>query len=206
MSSIYRLTAFLAFAALSACSPKQGGDSGSALKVAGRQVGGFKGLSQIQVLVNDRLFKSQNHFNMSQLLGPELNALLGAFSDVPTTSQFEAAAPNPVNTLLWDILMDQTATSIASEVRETDGGTSLDDSFQSTLKQLVAAPQGKDSSEDLRDLWHEFMRYDAPESERDIWVAAMTAPESDWQANEGRARTRAILQSLLMHPYFLLEH
>ncbi len=198
-----RLIPFFVLGLLIACGPRNGAEeNASDLRVAGRRVGGFKGLGEIEIILNERLSSAGNKIQMSYLLGPALNALLGAFTEGTTTSQFEAAAPNPVNVLLWDILMEKTA----GQISQFSTGNYLDEGITRAMGEIEKSPVDADASTSLRDIWQVVMRYDAPESEREAWLTAIQQPDTDWRKAEGRYRTQAVLQSLFMHPYFLLEH
>lgn len=198
MIYLSRFVWILVLCLMAACGQKS--ESPSELMAEGRQIGSFRGLVQIERLINDRLYRADRPLMINGILGQDLNFLLGSFTGGTGISQREGANPNPVNVLLWEILMDDTAQMIVGGIKAEE----LDESFQSAAKELFALNREDDASDELRDFWHIFMRYDAPETEREAWVAAMQSSGSDFKTEENPKRS--VLQSLLLHPYFLLEH
>lgn len=181
----------------------------SELHSGGRRIGSFKGLATVQMTIKGRLYLPSTFFDLKSFLGDYsdegLTTLLGAYDGRSGSSSLQNAAPNAVNTMLWQIVMDGAASQIA-EYACVNNYPLLDTHFEQVANKVCKWPSGADDrAQTLREFWLDLMRYDAPQAEMEAWVAQMTAPSGTVDTLKGEILVKELTQSILMNPYFLLE-
>ena len=182
----------------------------SDLMVGGREVGGFKGLTTVEAILKGRLFKDPNYFTMAGILDQSnmaggLSDLLGAYNAANPKSKLENASPNAVNVLLWKILMTEVAKSLATFSCFSD--TQLEMHFAEAAKHFCTEDiAASERSILLQRLWLAIMRYDAPRAEMDQWIDEIQKDDSIINNADRHFRLKNLYLSILMNPYFLLEH
>jgi len=205
----FKLVAFflVSMSSLLAISCKQR-DENSDLASAGRRVGSFKGLAAVETTIKGRIMLPTSYFDLAQFLGDSsedgLPFLLGAYDGRPGSSSLQNATPNAVNTMLWQIVMEGAASTIA--VKSCSTGNELEPHFKQVAKKICDWPTGSDDrAKTLREFWLDLMRYDAPQAEMEAWVGQMTASGGSVATLQGQALVKDLTQSILMNPFFLLE-
>lgn len=182
--------------------------SPSELQVAGRKVGTLKGLEALRDQMRSRLFPagSSRELDLRKFLSedPEesagLSFLLGAFNQIAGYSFQERATPNPVNAFLWEIVSEGISNELAVEICSGTKSTFEPKFFSAAL----ALCKTSDPTA-ARNLWMSVMRYDAPEAELNLWMQEESAADGILQVEKDEARLAALLHSIFMNPYFILE-
>ena len=183
---------------------------GSELASSGRRIGHYKGITVVDSTIKQRIVVRSGYFDLLPFLDSfsleGLPALLGAYDGRPGNSTFQNAAPNAVNTMLWEIVMEGAATAIAEEGCSSRLGW-LESHFRQVVKTICDWPAATaDHSETLREFWLALMRYDAPQAEMEAWVAQMSIlPVGSETTLTGVPLVKDLTQSILMNPYFLFE-
>lgn len=218
--TVATLVLFLS-SAMASC--KQRGDS-SEVRSAGRRVGSFKDLAAVETTVKSRIVPD-SFFSLARFLDHNgedgLRPLLGGYDGRLGSSSLQNASPNAVNTMLWQIVMEGAATYVASNVCEdtprqstltvtaedgTPDSSGLERHFQQVAKAICDWPAGgEDHGKTLREFWLDMMRYDAPQAEMEDWVSQVTSADGPISQLKGEALVKDLVQSILMHPFFLLE-
>lgn len=210
--------AFL-LATVTACSEIE---SPSQLKAGGNRVGEYKGYVAINRIIQTRFLEpgaTSSSFAIGHYLGEYsseiggLSALLGGFSGEASSNDFRNGRPNSLNILLWQIALSNLAKDVAFSCRGSGAPQSLggrypyNPPFAARLKPLCSWPSPEVKQEaTLLNLWQAVMGFDAPKEEYDAWRDYFLNPTSPF-ANASRDESiKAMFRSMLLSPYFLLEH
>lgn len=210
----------LLMATVPACRESES-ESLSQLKAGGNRVGEYKGHVAINQIIQTRFLEpgvTSRSFAIGRYLDDYINestslsALLGRFSGEASTNEFRNGRPNSLNMLLWQIALSKLATEVALSCRDANAPQNLglypyNASFAARLKPLCSwpSPEAKQEAK-LLDLWQAVMGFDAPKQEFDAWRDYFLAPTSPF-ANASRDDSlKAMIRSMLLSPYFLLEH
>lgn len=203
------LSIVLSWIVLSACSPAS--EPTSEPKVGGRATGSLRGLEALEDTINERLFLPRSEtIGLRRYLGDEssgLVALLGAFTEVTGFSIQRRAVPNAVNTFLWQKVSAGAADDLAARACQASAG-SLVETFYRAAHTLCLArdPKAPETRQAMESLWMSLARFEAPEAERDMWISDELGVDGIVATSEGQERVAELVQSILMNPYFMLEH
>lgn len=206
MTRFFILATATALLSVAACRQR---DEGGELASVGRRVGSYKGLAAIESALKTRVFPNDTYFSLGNYLGENneagLPSLLGTYDGRPGSSSLQNAAPNAVNTMLWQIVMEGAAVSISFNACAASAST-LEAHLKQTAKTICDWPLGSpDRTKTLQEFWLDLMRYDAPKAEMDAWIRHVSTADTPFAALQGQALVKDLTQSILMNPYFLLE-
>jgi hypothetical protein len=188
----------------------------SNVTLAGGRVGQFKGVVAIQEVIRTRILSSGSaSFNLGPYLAHEdsLISLLGGYSDVGLRNDFRNGTPNSLNMFLWNITMSM----LASDIARSCGTIRLavmrsqvfdyNDSFAKHLNALCSWPNSQAKNEtNLRNLWIAVQGFDAPKEEFEAWRDFFLSPQSPYADKPNEESMAAMLKTMFLSPYFLLEH
>jgi len=187
----------------------------STIKVAGGRVGQFKGHFAIDKILIARLFQGTAiNFGISQYLGYEgsLLQLMGGYSEIGPANDFRNGTPNALNMLLWQIafagLSEDLANACVSPTLISDGigVNQFNDSFAGRLKTMCAWPNVEVKTEtNLLNFWWAVQGFDAPREEFEAWRDFFLSPESPYAQASNKEALTAMLKTMFLNPYFLLE-
>lgn len=184
----------------------------------GNAIGGYKGYNAINADLNQRVFKNVDIIIFLQPSAPlqeigPLSSLLGSFSGQGSGNKFTNGTPNATNMLLWNLLMTNLAKHIGEQcdhVRNKTtayiGGQAIE--LQPIFKNILSflCPMGKETNAPILDLsqtfWLQVMGYQASYDEYQAWLQYVS---DNKEGLSGKDRVEAMMLSLLMNPYYLLE-
>ena len=132
---------------------------------------------------------------------------MGSFTDASGRQSYVNGEPNAVSMTLWDTALTGLAEKISGICTDTPGNIYLNVRGVQAIKAVCLAWPTGVSDAQLHELWSWVMSFDAPESAEADWKAAILdadgLPIRQLPATEGVA---AILRTIFMNPWFLLEH
>ncbi len=183
-------------------------------------VADFKGFFAIDGAVRDRMLdlEASDQFYLGRYLDSYsrqrafgLPELLGVETGNGVRSGFRNGKANAVNVVLWHLAVSGLAADVAKvcDAGSPDVGYQmrLSDSFVDIL--LPLCKQGDDVEiVAARDrLWDEVMAYDAPQEEKDAFLAAFGEDgELGTLSGEGGAPSvRGMMTAIMMNPHFLIR-
>ena len=198
----------LLFALLLGAAPALADDGGQAAQ--------FKGYTEANRLIKERIADSTNGFELGKYLGEPvaepsatgLLALLGTYIGSGTDAEFRNGDPNAMNLILWYIALSGFATDVASHCATTPnpGAPNLLATFETALKPVCAWPADSAKTDAVpQALWLALMEFDAPETEYQAWKQYFVSDPVLSQATAPKALSAMILAALY-NPYFLLRN
>jgi hypothetical protein len=117
--------------------------------------------------------------------------------------------------MLWDHVFKQFAKDLAYLCQEDQNTVPeiaaltlklLRPEGTATLKKACSWPQiSAKNDQSLQEIWLAVMGYDAPESEFLVWKDFFLNANSDYAHATGQEVLRAMIASILLNPFFLLE-
>jgi hypothetical protein len=203
-------------------------ESPSSLFSGGIRKGQLKGYVVLNQIIHERLLQQvphQPHFSLGSYVGIRgtqlrgLALLFGGFSGVGPANRYRNGIPNPLNTLLWDLVLTAFAKDCSKQCRLSPDPLGADDDTnlppfilnevtKSTLMALCAwpnrgGPHGTESS--MNQLWDLLMGPNDLDEEKTAWKDFFLKKDSPF-ANKGAEETVAtMLRLILLNPYFILE-
>lgn len=160
----------------------------SSVKNLGISKGQFKGFASI-------------HRNLIEATGEgidfskQFEELLGTFQQ----GEFVGGIPNPVNSFIWDLSMQKVARreGVCEEGNASEGTLPFPQSAKIYRKVCLESTLSRDTAYEL---WNQYLFYEA-DGEFELWYSEVKnlnlAPQD---------RLTFLIYSILMNPYFLLEH
>jgi hypothetical protein len=175
-----------------------------------RPVGSYKGVAAVENIIRQRIWK-EDYFRLGSYLGDSgddgISLLLGSYDGATGLARLHNPTPNPVNTMLWAILMDKFAAEVVHLLCQGGVDPRIEYHFgQAAIYFCDNTDITEDDSKRLQALWLRVMRYDAPQSEMQAWISEVQSNRGVFASKLEHRKIKTLLQSLLMHPYFLLSH
>lgn len=190
----------------------------SQIKNSGIPVGNLKGYQKINGIVKSRLVATSQsqYFDLagtylgsfgSEQFPSDLAILMGSFTNSEGGRSYVNGEPNTVNVTLWDSVLLSLSKDMSSHC---DGQAPVayyrfKDSIKTTLKSMCDGWPNSITEENLQALWFVVMSYDASDAAAKDWKISIMegAPElSKLPPKEG---VSALLRTIFMNPWFLLE-
>lgn len=210
------LIVLLFIGASSACRSRSK-NSGATVKSSGVPIGQFKGYNRINSLIKSRLLdagSSNRYFDLGYVFlggaSRELAILMGDFTEATGRPSYVNGEPNPVSMMLWDTALTGFSESIGGYCPNgpTDSPRA-DYPLNARGAQLVKAicsnwPNGLTDAQ-LHDLWTWVMSFDAPESAETEWKASILDAGSPLRQMPAKAGIKAMMRTIFLNPWFLLE-
>jgi hypothetical protein len=190
--------------------------NGAAVKGSGVPVGQFKGYQRINTLIRSRLLdtSANRYFDLgSAFLGGNsqgLSILMGGFAEGAGRPSYVNGEPNAISMMLWDTALTGLAESIASHCQDnpTDyliSAYSLNTRGSKAIKSICTVGPNALTDAQLHDLWMWVMSFDAPELVEAEWKAAILEPNSPIRKMPAKDAIKAIMRTIFLNPWFLLE-
>jgi hypothetical protein len=195
----------------------------SHLNVGGNRVGQFSGIFSINQKLQTRLLEStqaNQNFHAGIYLNPSrqyrvegLENLLGAFEGEGINQGFRNGNPNAMNMLLWQII----GFGFANDMAASCSNQMVPEYFNNRYKFKIdfakrfnvmcrwPDPEVKNEST-LLDFWLAFISYDAPKAEFDAWRDLFLDPASPFAQVSPDVAISAMVRTMFLNPYFILEH
>lgn len=188
----------------------------STIKVAGGRVGQFKGQMAVTKILVARLFQhSEIGFGFSSYLGfnDSLIEIMGGYSEIGPANDFRNGTPNALNMLLWQMVISGMSEDLASSCGSPSllarGSSSykFNESFAGRLNALCAWPNPEVKNEtNFLNLWWAVQGFDAPREEFEAWRDFFLSSSSPYANATHKEALTAMFKTMLLSPYFLLEH
>jgi hypothetical protein len=188
----------------------------------------FRGFFATQDVIKERLIDpvKGEHFYLGRYLDsypddfpfePGLPALLGVYSGDGVRSEFRNGQANALNMVLWNLTFQSLARDAAAAACPSTPGTpspsesdsfafSFSDGFLDVLAPLCGGDQAPDAAA-LGAVWDAVMASDAPQEERDAFLADF-GPGGDAfgvLAAKGQTAVTGTMTAILMNPHFLIR-
>ena len=187
----------------------------SHVKASGNTVGNYKGIDRISKVLSSRISSTSKPFRLQNYTTPDLRAMLGTYTSNRGNVIFESGIPNPMNSMLWELIFNSVAEDISSlclpdktnrTPRANSSIESLNPEVYSNLERICAWPNPLAKNEALMmQIWFSVMGYDAPEAEFSAWKGYFLSSDSVFVNKSGQETLAAMLATILLNPYFLLE-
>ncbi len=188
----------------------------SEIKAAGNRVGEFKGIFATNRIIVTRLFKAgELKFDLTRYLGGDasLIELLGVYSNIGPLNDFRNGTPNSLNMLLWNMALSGLSKDIAEScgtqqiVIEKFIRIDYNPHFADRLGALCKEPViDFKNEESLLNFWWAVQGFDAPREEYVAWRDFFMSPQSPYAKASSKEVINAMLKTMFLNPYFLLEH
>ena len=207
----------LAFSLLLSSSSCSRTKDSSEIKAAGNRVGEFKGIVATNKILNTRLFKQGGNFQFDVSLyldrQTSLIELLGVYSNIGPLNDFRNGTPNSLNMLLWNLVFSGLSKDIAESCGTPqlviEGSIKIDynQSFAERLGALCKGPVlDLKNEESLLNFWWSVEGFDAPREEYLAWRDFFMSPQSPYANAPSKEAIQAMLKTMFLNPYFLLEN
>ena len=187
----------------------------SAVKGGGNTIGNYRGIDKVDQGLAGRLVAKLPAQPLSRYISYDLKGLMGTYTTYRGNVVFENGLPNQMNSMLWDLVIKNFSRDIGSlclqdpskrSEKATETLKSLKPEVTARLKSLCSWPEASVKNETLlSQLWLTFMSYDAPESEFLVWKDYFLNEGSPYASTGGQETLTAMITSMLLNPYFLLE-
>lgn len=167
-----------------------------ALAAAGRPLGQLRGYNEIEKALKTQIL-ADPQFQLYQVFGPSyyvVQNLLGQFE----SGTYQGGGPNAFNMYLWENLMLQLATAIASHCTLTPNLT-----LQPEFQQLISRLCQRHDSAALNTVWLKIVGF-GDDAAYSRWYQALERSGLT-TISAAEERVRLILYTLFMNPRFLLE-
>lgn len=170
---------------------------------SGAQAARMKGLSVISQELSSRIATPDMPIDLTDFMpGEGLETLAGSWLPQGTEYSFQNGDPNAVNMVLIRLTFFRFAQSLAKSCETAH--FPLNDNFYDTLEALCAWPSPEAQKDGvMQDFWLYLMGYDAAETEYTAWRDFI---RRDYGGKPARESIEAMTLSLMLNPYFLLQH
>jgi hypothetical protein len=199
------------------CSLKNTEDNSySELKeIRGGRVGEFKGYEALNLYIIDHFFDLEVEVSRSFHLGVFIGAyrdlngiatILGGFSGDGVENDFRNGKPNGMNTAVWKLAVKRFVYNLVDCASPDDrkrGHYKISRHLRDLIVKTCQWPQVEKPY--LTDLWTLLMGYQAPKSERDAWMALYLDVDSPFKEETGEDTLRAMIMTIMLNPYFMLN-
>ncbi len=185
-------------------------NKGSTTKSVGVPVGQFRGYQRINALIKSRMIEpgeQSRGFDLSgRFLGSyDLALLMGSFTDASGKQSYVNGDPNVVSMTLWDTALTGFAGMMSGYCVDAPSSYGLNVRGVQAIKSACTAwPNGVTDAQ-LHELWSWVMSFDAPESAESDWKAAILDPASPIRQLPAKDGVAAVMRTIFMNPWFLLE-
>jgi hypothetical protein len=197
-------------------------NKGSTTKSVGVPVGQFRGYQRINALIRSRLLEPGGLGRSFDLGGTflgayssdrypsELALLMGSYTDASGKQSYVNGEPNAVSMTLWDTALTGFAGMMSGYCSDAPGAGALiqpplNVRGAQALRSVCAAwPNGVTDAQ-LHELWSWVMLFDAPESAEADWKAGILDPASPIRQLPAKDGVAAIMRTIFLNPWFLLE-
>lgn len=171
--------------------------------ISGAHAARMKGLSAISQELSSRIATPDMPIDLADFMpGEGLETLAGAWLPQGTEFSFQNGEPNAVNMVLIRLTFFRFAQSLAKSCESAQ--FPLNDNFYDTLEALCAWPSPEARNDKImQDFWLYLMGYNAGEAE---YVAWRDFIRRDYGGKPARESIEAMTLSLMLNPYFLLQH
>ena len=167
----------------------------------------LRGYALVNQNLRDRLIAPGKKFDLSAYLGAGTSTglldLLGTYAGSDGTSDFRNGEPNPVNALIWYLLLD----SFSKDAGATCTGNSSipwNADIGALILRLCAWPAASAKDEQsLTTLWWTLTDFDSPPAEFEAWKAL--ALSQALAALPGPRAVAALILSAVYNPFFLFQ-
>jgi hypothetical protein len=169
----------------------------------GAQAARMKGLSVISQELSSRIATPEMPIDLTDFMpGEGLETLTGTWQPQGSEHSFQNGEPNAVNMVLMRLTFSRFAQSLSRSCESAQ--YPLNDYFYDSLEALCAWPSEEARSDDvMQDFWLYLMGYNAAESEYTEWRDFIRREYGDKPASEA---IEAMTLSLMLNPYFLIQH
>lgn len=163
----------------------------------------IKGLSAISQELSARIAVPEDPIDLSDFMpGEGLETLTGTWQPQGSEHTFQNGEPNAVNMVLIRLAFSRFAQNLAGSCQTAY--FSLNDDFYDALEALCAWPSADARSDEvLQDFWLYLMGYSAAESEYIAWRGFILR---EYGGKPARETIEAMTLSLMLNPYFLMQH
>lgn len=189
------------------------------LLTTGISTGQLRGYFAVEADIKNRMLAPtlRDKFFLGDYLGDKdirsgqvtgLSGFLGSYQGEKDSNKYRSGDPNALNMMLWNIVISGIATD-ASQHCLADGKPLAfrDTQFSTQLTKICTWPSPDAAQpETLAGLWDTVMGYDVPKSEFNSWKNAILSADSPMLKLSGADATYALVKSILMNPYFLIQH
>jgi len=197
-------------------------NKGSTTKSVGVPVGQYRGYQRINALIKSRLLEpgaAGRSFDLggtflgsysSDRFPSDMAILMGSFTDASGKLSFVNGEPNAVSMTLWDTALTGFAGMMSGYCGDAPGagapvGYPLNVRGAQAIRSVCAVwPNGVTDAQ-LHELWSWVMSFDAPESAEADWKAAILDPASPIRQLPAKDGVAAIMRTIFVNPWFLLE-
>lgn len=163
----------------------------------------IKGLTAISQELSARIAVPEDPIDLRDFIpGEGLETLTGTWQPQGSEHSFQNGEPNAVNMVLIRLTFSRFAQNLAGSCQTAY--FSLNDDFYDALEALCAWPAPEARSEEIiQDFWLYLMGYSAAKSEYIAWRDFILREYADKPARE---TIEAMTLSLMLNPYFLMQH
>jgi hypothetical protein len=163
----------------------------------------MKGLSAISQELSSRIATPDMPIDLTDFMpGEGLETLAGSWLPQGAEHSFQNGEPNAVNMVLIRLTFFRFAQNLAKSCESAQ--FPLNDNFYDTLEALCAWPSAEARNDKImQDFWLSLMGYNAVESEYVAWRDFILR---DFGGKSARESIEAMTLSLMLNPYFLLQH
>jgi hypothetical protein len=187
----------------------------SSLKGGGNFVGNYRGVVKIEAVLTSRISAPKPESFLNGYLVESLRSQLGTYSTDRGNVVFENGNPNELNSMLWDLVLSNLAKDLSSicsgeevskDSRTMNTLNRIRPDISSIFLNICKWPEESVKNETtVLPLWLSLMGYDAPQSEYMAWRDYFLNANSPYSQISGEETLRAMIRSILLNPYFLLE-
>jgi hypothetical protein len=167
------------------------------------QAARIKGLSAISQELSARIAAPDDPIDLTDFMpGEGLETLTGTWQPQGSEHSFQNGEPNAVNMVLIRVTFSRFAQNLAGSCQSAH--FALNDDFYDALEALCAWPSPEARSEEvMQDFWLYLMGYNAAEPEYVAWRDFILR---EYGSRPARESIEAMTLSLMLNPYFLLQH
>ena len=185
-------------------------------------MGQYRGYQRINALIRSRLLEpgaAGRSFDLggtflgsysSDRFPSDMAILMGSFTDASGKLSFVNGEPNAVSMTLWDTALTGFAGMMSGYCVDAPGAGlpvlyQLNARGAQAIKSVCTAWPNGVTDVQLHELWSWVMSFDAPESAEADWKAAILDPASPIRQLPAKDGVAAIMRTIFVNPWFLLE-
>ena len=173
----------------------------------GRPKGSLIGIAGFDSYIRPNFFKNSDFSLAYYFIDYRLAPLLGSYSHNGGSAVFKNGNPNTLNIHLWDKLIHGFSESLTNICDgETASNYKIGEYKEGALSVIKNICSDDFSIGDLESAWLLVMGYRAPYSEYVAWLNFYETSGADILRLPAKQRVYSVVKSIMLNPYFLLEH